>query len=72
MPNLQTRKIKKQISIYLPIEEWRALRAAAVAQKIPITRLAMKLMEEGVAKVSEEFGSKPSTTALSASKRRCK
>lgn len=36
MPNIE---IRKQISIFLPVSDWRVLRAAAAERKIPITEL---------------------------------
>lgn len=72
MPSRASRKVKKQISIYMPIDQWRALRAAAVAQKMPLTKMAMSLMEEGVKQISEEFGSKDLNTGSSKSKPKCK
>jgi hypothetical protein len=38
------REIKKQISIFLGISDWRALRAEAARQQIPITELCRQWM----------------------------
>lgn len=65
-------KLQKQVSIYLPIDQWRALRAAAVREKIPITQLCRRLMASGVEKIAEEFGSKTSKPASSKLKPSCK
>lgn len=35
-------EIKKQISIFLSISDWRALRATAAQQEIPITELCRR------------------------------
>lgn len=32
-------ELRKQISIFLPLSEWRALRAEAARRKVPITEL---------------------------------
>ncbi len=38
------RRLSKQISIFLPISDWRALREEAARQGIPITELCRRWM----------------------------
>jgi hypothetical protein len=40
-------QIQKQISIFVPISTWRALRHEAAVKKIPITEIARQLMQRG-------------------------
>jgi len=41
-------ELRKQISIFIPLSEWRALRAEAARQKIPITELCRRWMTPGL------------------------
>ncbi len=38
-------KFRKQISIFIPLEDWKALRWEAAQQRIPITELCRRWME---------------------------
>lgn len=44
-----TTELRKQISIFIPLPEWRALRAEAARQKIPMTELCRRWMSPGMA-----------------------
>jgi hypothetical protein len=39
-----TTEIRKQISIFLPLSDWRALREAAAVRGVPITELCRQWM----------------------------
>lgn len=47
-----TTELRKQISIFIPLPEWRALRAEAARQKIPMTELCRRWMSPGMATLS--------------------
>ena len=47
-------EIRKQISLYFPLSEWKMLRAEAARLKIPITDLCKGMMEKGIKKLSKE------------------
>lgn len=40
-------KLRKLISVYVPLVDWLALRDEAIKQKIPMTQLCVDLMEAG-------------------------
>ncbi|MFV0444936.1 MAG: hypothetical protein ACK5Q5_15290 [Planctomycetaceae bacterium] len=44
-------EIHKQISIFLPLPEWRALREEAARQHIPITELCRRWMQPHMAQL---------------------
>lgn len=46
MPQLE---IRKQISIFVPISEWRAIRQEAARLRIPMTELCRRWMRPGMA-----------------------
>jgi len=46
---MNTTEIRKQISIFLPISDWRALRQAAANQQIPITELCRRWISPEIA-----------------------
>ncbi|MFO1023409.1 MAG: hypothetical protein U0903_22360 [Planctomycetales bacterium] len=39
---MRSSELKKQISIFVPLQEWRAIREEAARQKIPITELCRR------------------------------
>ncbi|MDP1799054.1 MAG: hypothetical protein Q8K78_16295 [Planctomycetaceae bacterium] len=39
---------RKQISIFIPLSDWKALRQAAAEQRIPMTELCRRWMEPGL------------------------
>lgn len=41
-------KFRKQISIFIPLEDWKAIRIAAAQQRIPMTELCRRWMEPGL------------------------
>ena len=41
-------EIRKQISIFLPLSDWRRLRAEAIRQRRPMTELCRRWMEPGL------------------------
>lgn len=41
-------KFRKQISIFIPLEDWKALRLAAAQQRVPMTELCRRWMEPGL------------------------
>ena len=41
-------KFRKQISIFIPLEDWKALRLAAAQQRLPMTELCRRWMEPGL------------------------
>jgi hypothetical protein len=45
MPQLE---IRKQISIFVPISEWRAIRQEAARLRIPMTELCRRWMRPGM------------------------
>jgi len=42
-------EIRKQISIFVPVSDWRAIRLEAARQRIPITELCRQWMRPHVA-----------------------
>ena len=47
-------ELHKQISIFLPLPEWRALRAEAARQGIPITELCRRWMAPHIASLASQ------------------
>ena len=45
---MATTEFRKQISIFIPLSDWRALRAEAARRKIPITELCRQWMTPGI------------------------
>lgn len=39
---------RKQISIFIPLSDWKAMRLEAAAQRIPMTELCRRWMEPGL------------------------
>lgn len=54
-----TAEIRKQISIFLPISDWRVLRQAAAQEGIPITELCRRWINPGIASLYEHSSSTP-------------
>ncbi|WP_437223052.1 hypothetical protein SH661x_003054 [Planctomicrobium sp. SH661] len=46
-------EIKKQISIFLPITDWRALRLEAARQEVPITELCRRWIIPEIGKLTQ-------------------
>lgn len=42
---MKTAQLRKQISIFIPISDWRAIRQEAARQGIPITELCRRWMK---------------------------
>ena len=47
----QPREIQKQISMFIPLSQWKAIRLEAAKQKIPITELCRRWMKPGLQKL---------------------
>lgn len=56
MPQLE---IRKQISIFVPISEWRAIRQEAARLRIPMTELCRRWMRPGMAGLRGRTGAEP-------------
>lgn len=50
---------RKQISIFLPLADWKALRLEAAAQRIPMTELCRRWMEPGLRTLRQSTESPP-------------
>jgi hypothetical protein len=50
-----TKKIRKQVSFWVEIDQWKAIRAAAAAQGVSMTYLFVGLMKAGLDKLCEDF-----------------
>ena len=51
---MQTKEIRKQISIFLPISDWRVLRYEAAQQQVPITELCRRWICPEIALLKEK------------------
>ena len=51
---MKTTQIRKQISIFLPVSDWRVLRQEAANQQIPITELCRRWIGPEIAKLREQ------------------
>lgn len=40
--------LRKQVSIFLPVADWRALRREAARRRVPITQLCREWLEPGL------------------------
>jgi hypothetical protein len=49
-------EIRKQISIFLPLSDWRRLRAEAIRQRRPMTELCRRWMEPGLEQLRRREG----------------
>ncbi len=50
---------RKQISIFLPLSDWKALRQSAAEQRIPMTELCRRWMEPGLRALRSEVSTPP-------------
>ncbi|WP_092051521.1 hypothetical protein [Planctomicrobium piriforme] len=48
---MPTAELKKQISIFLPVSDWRALRQEAARQQVPITELCRRWIVPEISKL---------------------
>jgi len=48
---MSTVELKKQVSIFLPLSDWRALRAEAARQRIPMTELCRRWMQPEISRL---------------------
>ena len=48
---MPTDEIRKQVSLFLPLSEWRALREEAARNRIPITELCRRWMNPEMEKL---------------------
>lgn len=44
-------ELRKQISIFVPLSDWRAIRHEAARQRIPMTELCRRWMKPGLSKL---------------------
>jgi len=44
-------EIRKQISIFLPLSDWQAIRLEAARKKIPVTEMCRSWMKPNIAKL---------------------
>lgn len=51
---MATEELRKQISIFLPLSDWRALRAEAARNRIPITELCRRWMLPQMSKLRRQ------------------
>ncbi len=54
---MKTTEIRKQISIFLPISDWRVLRHEAARQQVPITELCRRWICPEIAVLKEKKSS---------------
>ncbi|TWT58301.1 hypothetical protein KOR42_16750 [Thalassoglobus neptunius] len=54
-------ELRKQISIFLPISDWRLLRQAAAERQIPITELCREWIRPGLEQLQFETSPQRST-----------
>ncbi|MEX1094751.1 MAG: hypothetical protein WED34_01815 [Planctomycetales bacterium] len=50
MPQLE---LKKQISVFVPLSDWKAIRFEAARRRIPITELCRKWMEPELRRIRD-------------------
>ncbi|GAB4152961.1 MAG: hypothetical protein Tsb009_29130 [Planctomycetaceae bacterium] len=64
-------EIRKQISIFIPISDWQAIRFEAARKKIPMTELCRRWMENDLSKLRKEnIDRKTNPNRMSPSKKR--
>lgn len=56
-------EIRKQISIFIPISEWRAMRHEAARLHIPITELCRRWMRADMDQLYKEFAHRTAQSA---------
>lgn len=49
-------RFRKQISIFLPLEDWKAIRLEAARLRIPMTELCRRWMKEDMEKLRSKQG----------------
>lgn len=52
--NPKNREIQKQISMFIPLSQWKVIRLEAAKQKIPITELCRRWMRPGLSELLTE------------------
>ncbi len=50
---MKTVELRKQISIFVPLSDWRAIRHEAARKKIPMTELCRRWMKPGLSKLRQ-------------------
>ena len=45
--------LRKQISIFIPLADWKAIRHEAARQRIPMTELCRRWLKPGIARIHE-------------------
>lgn len=53
--------IRKQISIFVPLADWKAIRHEAARQRIPMTELCRRWLKPGIAKLIRPTANNPPT-----------
>lgn len=56
---MPSRSLQKQISMFLPLGDWRLLRNEAARQRIPITELCRRWMQPGLQGLQQQASSLP-------------
>jgi len=51
---MQKTEMRKQISIFVPLSDWRAIRDEAARQHVPITELCRRWMRPGIDRIRKE------------------
>ena len=59
------REIQKQISMFVPLSQWKAIRMEAARQKIPMTELCRRWMRPGLKEILPDDSSDPFPVAKS-------
>ncbi|MCA9075389.1 MAG: hypothetical protein KDA93_10170 [Planctomycetaceae bacterium] len=54
-PPMPTPEIRKQISIFVPISDWKAIRQEAARKRIPMTELCRQWMHPSLTKLREQM-----------------
>jgi len=52
--NSRPREQRKQISLFIPVSEWRALRLEAARQQVPMTELCRRWLKPQMQKLHRE------------------
>lgn len=52
---MATAEIRKQISIFVPLSDWRAIRFEAARQRIPMTELCRRWMKRDLDRLRERI-----------------
>lgn len=51
---MKSLEIRKQISIFVPLSDWRAIRDEAIRRRIPITELCRRWMRPEIERLREQ------------------